>query len=52
VTGFVFSDLCSAGTAAFFGVCAIRAEFTFADACAFGVDFGDFLRAFLIVKFL
>jgi hypothetical protein len=51
VTGFVFSDPCSAGTVAFFGVWAIRAGFTFAGACAFGADFGDFLRAFFIVKF-
>jgi hypothetical protein len=52
VTGFVFSDPCSAGTAPFFGACAIRAGFTFAGACAFGAAFGDFLRAFFIVKFL
>ncbi len=52
VTGFVFSDPCSAGTAAFFGACAIRAGLIFAGACAFGAAFGDFLRAFLIVTFL
>jgi hypothetical protein len=52
VTSFVFSDPCPAGTAAFFGVCAIRARITFAGACAFGAAFGDFLSAFFIVKFL
>jgi hypothetical protein len=51
VAGFVFLDPCSAGTAAFFGACAIRAGFTFAGACAFEAAFGDFLRAFFIVKF-